>query len=80
VPSVLIAMLDLGHLERHGLPSVRTLFFAGEVFPTPQLRRLRRALPAARLYNLFGPMETNLRADWSATTVTRRILRAVCSV
>jgi acyl-coenzyme A synthetase/AMP-(fatty) acid ligase len=36
------------------------LFFAGEVFPTPQLRRLRRALPAARLYNLFGPTETNV--------------------
>ncbi len=60
VPSILMAMLDKGGLEKHGLPTVRTLFFAGEVFPTPQLRRLRRALPQARLYNLFGPTETNV--------------------
>ena len=39
---------------------IRILFFAGEVFPTPQLRRLRRALPGVGLYNLFGPTETNV--------------------
>ena len=60
VPSVLISMLDMGNLEELGFGSVRTLFFAGEVFPTPQLRRLRRALPGVRLVNLFGPTETNV--------------------
>jgi amino acid adenylation domain-containing protein len=60
VPSILVSMLDVGALEKHGLPTVRTLFFAGEVFPTPQLRRLRRAVPHAGLYNLFGPTETNV--------------------
>lgn len=60
VPSILIAMLDSGLLEPQGLPTVRLLFFAGEVFPTPQLRRLRRAVPQARLFNLFGPTETNV--------------------
>ncbi len=60
VPSVLVSMLDVGQLEAHGLSSLRILFFAGEVFPTPQLRRLRRALPKVRLYNLFGPTETNV--------------------
>jgi amino acid adenylation domain-containing protein len=60
VPSILVSMLGAGDLEKHGLPTVRTLLFAGEVFPTPQLRRLRRALPAAGLYNLFGPTETNV--------------------
>jgi amino acid adenylation domain-containing protein len=60
VPSILMAMLDKGELEKHGLPTVRMLFFAGEVFPTAQLRRLRRALPHAKLYNLFGPTETNV--------------------
>ncbi len=60
VPSILMSMLDVGELERHGLPTLRILFFAGEVFPTQQLRRLRRALPKVGLYNLFGPTETNV--------------------
>lgn len=60
VPSILVSMLDVGQLEAHDLTSLRILFFAGEVFPTPQLRRLRRALPHVGLYNLFGPTETNV--------------------
>lgn len=60
VPSVLTAMLESGELEQRGFGRVRVLLFAGEVFPTPQLRRLRRALPGVRLSNLFGPTETNV--------------------
>ncbi|MBF5043130.1 D-alanine--poly(phosphoribitol) ligase [Aggregicoccus sp. 17bor-14] len=60
VPSVLTQMMEAGGLEQGGLPSVRVLLFAGEVFPTPQLRRLRRAVPHAQLWNLFGPTETNV--------------------
>ncbi|MBI3417737.1 MAG: amino acid adenylation domain-containing protein [Verrucomicrobia bacterium] len=60
VPSILVAMLDKGGIEQHGLPTLRILFFAGEVFPTAQLRRLRRSLPGVGLYNLFGPTETNV--------------------
>jgi amino acid adenylation domain-containing protein len=60
VPSILVAMLDGGGLERSGFGRVRILLFAGEVFPTPQLRRLRRALPGVGLFNLFGPTETNV--------------------
>jgi amino acid adenylation domain-containing protein len=60
VPSILVSMLDSGGLEDAGFEPVRLLFFAGEVFPTPQLRRLRRALPKVALYNLFGPTETNV--------------------
>jgi amino acid adenylation domain-containing protein len=60
VPSALVSMLDRGGLEAQGLPTLRLLFFAGEVFPTPQLRRLRRALPGVGMFNLFGPTETNV--------------------
>lgn len=60
VPSILVAMLESGGLETTGFGSVRILFFAGEVFPTAQLRRLRAALPGVRLANLFGPTETNV--------------------
>lgn len=60
VPSILSAMLEVGELEESGFGNVRVLLFAGEVFPNPQLSRLRRALPHVRLSNLFGPTETNV--------------------
>ena len=60
VPSALILMLDTGGLEERGLPSLRTVFFAGEVFPMKHLRRAMAAIPQARFYNLFGPTETNV--------------------
>jgi amino acid adenylation domain-containing protein len=60
VPSALILMLDQGGLEERGAPSLRTVFFAGEVFPMKHLRRAMAALAQARFYNLFGPTETNV--------------------
>ncbi|HVO61633.1 MAG TPA: amino acid adenylation domain-containing protein [Terriglobales bacterium] len=60
VPSILVSMLDVGQLEGKEFPNLRIVFFAGEVFPAPQLRRLRCALPTVGLYNLFGPTETNV--------------------
>ncbi len=60
VPSILVQMLEAGALERARPERLRLLFVAGEVFPTPQLRRLRAALPQVQLVNLFGPTETNV--------------------
>jgi amino acid adenylation domain-containing protein len=59
VPSALILMLERGKLAEADVGSLRTVLFAGEVFPTPYLRRLR-TVTDARLYNLFGPTETNV--------------------
>jgi amino acid adenylation domain-containing protein len=59
VPSILVSMLEHG-LAEHPPAALRVLFFAGEVFPVAQLRRLRRALPGVTLANLFGPTETNV--------------------
>jgi amino acid adenylation domain-containing protein len=42
------------------LPSLRTVVFAGEVYPTPALRELRERIPDADLWNLYGPTETNV--------------------
>jgi len=33
--------------------------FAGEVFPVKHLRRLRKAIPGARFYNMYGQTEAN---------------------
>ena len=60
VPSVLAMLADRGGLEVGALPSLRAVLFAGEVFPTPHLRRLMTLLPHATFWNLYGPTETNV--------------------
>lgn len=60
VPSALILMLDRGELETRGAQGLRTVIFAGEVFPIPWLRRAMQAVPHARFFNFFGPTETNV--------------------
>ncbi len=59
-PSTLILMLEEGAFDARDYPHLRCILFAGEVFPTKHLRRLRRAVPGARLCNLYGPTETNV--------------------
>ena len=49
------------------LPSLRTVVFAGEVFPTKELRKLRDLLPDASLWNLYGPTETNVCTYYRVT-------------
>jgi amino acid adenylation domain-containing protein len=60
VPSVLSMLVTRGNLTRGRFPALRTVLFAGEVFPTKYLRRLMDLLPAARFCNLYGPTETNV--------------------
>lgn len=61
VPSVLRLMLDRGGLgEDLDALRLRTVLFAGEVYPARSLAELRRLLPRARLLNLYGPTETNV--------------------
>jgi amino acid adenylation domain-containing protein len=60
VPSALVLMLETGGLADRGAPSLRAVYFAGEVFPIKHLRRTMAALPEAVFWNLFGPTETNV--------------------
>src|SRR5271165_2786603 len=60
VPSALMLLLLHAHLTPEKLKSVRTILFAGEVFPMKYLRQLAEMAPAAELYNLYGPTETNV--------------------
>jgi amino acid adenylation domain-containing protein len=59
-PSALVRLVATGALEQVELPRLRLVLFAGEVFPLPRLRELRRLLPRVRLANLYGPTETNV--------------------
>lgn len=59
VPSALVLMMK-ALPGVNALPELRTIVFAGEVFPTKHLRELKRLLPDAVLWNLYGPTETNV--------------------
>jgi amino acid adenylation domain-containing protein len=60
VPSALMLLLLHARLTTQKLSSIRTILFAGEVFPMKYLRQLAEMAPAAELYNLYGPTETNV--------------------
>lgn len=60
VPSALTLMADHGGLLEAPSAEPRVAVFAGEPFPIAALRRLREAWPEARLFNFYGPTETNV--------------------
>jgi amino acid adenylation domain-containing protein len=60
VPSVLTLLACYGGLQQFDLSGLRTVIFAGEVFPPRHLARLMAGLPHARYLNWYGPTETNV--------------------
>ena len=59
-PSILGFLAQYGKLEQYDYSSLRTVSFAGEVFPVKHLRTLKKLLPNPRYFNLYGPTETNV--------------------
>jgi amino acid adenylation domain-containing protein len=59
-PSILAMLTEHGGLEKPGRTPPRVVLFAGEVFPVAPLRKLRTLWPDAKLWNLYGPTETNV--------------------
>lgn len=59
-PSILSLLSHYGKLEHYDYSSLRIVLFAGEVFPIPQFRILRKLLSVPRYFNLYGPTETNV--------------------
>ncbi len=64
VPSLLSFIALKGNLSNTPLPHLKTILFAGEVFPSPQLIKLCNLLPKIDFYNLYGPTETNVCSYW----------------
>jgi len=60
VPSVLTLLACFGSLSKFDLSQLRTVVFAGEVFPPKYLARLMAELPRPRYLNWYGPTETNV--------------------
>jgi len=60
VPTILIQLLLYGNLKSRNFSSLRTIIFAGEVFPAKHLKKLMELIPRAAYYNFYGPTETNV--------------------
>lgn len=60
VPSALVYLVLHGNLKSRKLGNLRLILFAGEPFPMKYLRELAATLPDIKLYNLYGPTETNV--------------------
>ncbi len=58
VPSALCIVANLRALGRVEVPSLKKIFFAGEVMPTKQLNMWRKAFPECLFVDLYGPTET----------------------
>ena len=60
VPSIMVNIANQGLLDKVNLPNMKTIFFAGEVFPTRHLNLWRKALPTCNFVNLYGPIEIHV--------------------
>ena len=60
VPSAWVHMLTHGKMEDFDFSALRTIIFAGEVFPIKHLQQLVQQIPHADYYNWYGPTETNV--------------------
>jgi len=60
VPTIMVNIANLNLLEKIDIHCLKTIWFAGEVFPTKQFNYWRRHLPDATFVNLYGPIEITL--------------------
>ncbi|MGB8330061.1 MAG: amino acid adenylation domain-containing protein, partial [Polyangiales bacterium] len=67
-PSILALLAQYGKLEGRDYRALRTVLFAGEVFPIRHLRSLCKLLPQRRYFNLYGPTETNVCTFYEVPT------------
>ncbi|OEV03301.1 amino acid adenylation domain-containing protein [Streptomyces oceani] len=67
VPSALSLMMRDGRLLDDPPTGLRACVFAGEPFALPQVQELRRGWPKVRLFNWYGPTETNVCTSYEVT-------------
>jgi clorobiocin biosynthesis protein CloN4 len=68
VPSAISLMMrEGGLLENDPPPALRAIVFPGEPFAIHQVQRLRQAWPEIRLFNWYGPTETNVCTSYEVT-------------
>jgi amino acid adenylation domain-containing protein len=77
VPSILTNLVLYGRLEQHTYPALRSILFAGEVFPNKYLRQLMGHIPHACYYNLYGPTETNVCTYYRVSPLDTEITEVI---
>ena len=60
VPTIMVNIANMDLLSAFKLKSLRTVWFAGEVFPTKQFNYWHHHLPQVTFANLYGPIEITL--------------------
>ena len=60
VPTIMVNIANMNLLADILLPELKTVWFAGEVFPTKQFNYWKYALPETLFANLYGPIEITL--------------------
>lgn len=71
VPTIMVTIANMDLLSKISLPDLKTVWFAGEVFPTKQFNYWRRCLAEVKFVNLYGPIEITL--DCTYFIVNREI-------
>jgi len=60
VPTIMVNIANMDLLANFKLDSLKTVWFAGEVFPTKQFNYWHHHLPQVTFANLYGPIEITL--------------------
>ena len=60
VPTIMVNIANMDLLAKIPLPKLKTVWFAGEVFPTKQFNYWKKMVPQAVFANLYGPIEITL--------------------
>lgn len=60
VPTIMVNIANMDLLSSFKLSDLRTVWFAGEVFPTKQFNYWHKHLPDVTFANLYGPIEITL--------------------
>ncbi|HEY5462831.1 MAG TPA: AMP-binding protein [Hanamia sp.] len=60
VPTIMVNIANMDLLNKIELPDLKTVWFAGEVFPTKQFNYWRKVLKSSKFVNLYGPIEITL--------------------
>jgi amino acid adenylation domain-containing protein len=71
VPTIMVNIVNLGLLDKFSLENLKTVWFAGEVFPTAYFNKWFDQLPNTKFVNLYGPIEITL--DCSYHVINDRI-------
>ena len=72
VPTIMVNIANMDLLSKISLPDLKTVWFAGEVFPTKQFNYWKTKLTEAKFVNLYGPIEITL--DCTYFIVERELL------